>query len=112
MSSDQKPPVRATSSASVRKASLGELIAGTPGAQPRDQLVERIKRREGRRPEKSSEARVQVELSKPEPLPIIDKPDQFAADFFDRLKARESEKRKPPKRSKPKLMVDNGKSGA
>jgi len=44
----------------------------------------------------------------PDPLPNIDNP-QNAANFWKRFNAREEEKRKPPKGSKPRLIVDNDK---
>ncbi len=88
---------------------IADLIAQTPGAQTREQALERIKtRRQKRQAQQPQPALADGELSKPEPLPIIDKPDQFAADFFKRLKAKENAKRKPPKRSKPRLVIDNG----
>ena len=48
-------------------------------------------------------------MGSPEPLPIIGKPEQFAADFFTRLEQKEKKKQKSLKRSKPHLMIDNEK---
>jgi len=90
--------------------SLADLIAQTPGAQTREQAIERIKARRQKRLTKEPRPSVsEDQLAKPEPLPIIDKPDQFAADFFERLKAKEKAKTRPPKRSKPRLFLDNEK---
>ncbi len=89
---------------------LADLIAQTPGAQTREQAIESIKaRRQKRLAEKTQPAVSEDQLVKPEPLPIIEKPDQYAADFFQRLKAKEKAKQKPPKRSKPRLFLDNDK---
>jgi len=94
---------------------LADLIAQTPGAQPREQLLERIKaRQEARLKKKQKSAPAEDQLTTPEPLPIVNQPDQFAADFFARLreKTKATQKGKPkakptPKRSKPRLVVDN-----
>ena len=94
---------------------LADLIAQTPGAQPREHLLERIKaRQEARSKKKQKSAPAEDHLTTPEPLPIVNEPDRFAADFFARLreKARATQKDKAkakptPKRSKPRLVVDN-----
>jgi hypothetical protein len=115
MSSDQEPPGVPGKSAPVtshNKVSLSELIAKTPGAQTREQLLERIKAREGKRTKTSPRsAPSEDQLSTPEPLPIIDKPANFAADFWERFNTKQKEKLKPRHRSKPKLIVDNDKPG-
>ena len=109
MSGDQNPPDAPGKSAPVtsqNKVSLSELIAKTPGAQTREQLLERIKARQKKRskePQKS--APIEDQLATPEPLPFINKPDGYAADLFERLKA----KQKPPKRPKPRIVVNNDK---
>ena len=51
------------------------------------------------------------DLIKREPLPMVNEPDQFAEGFFKRLKLKEGAKQKPPKGSKPRLIVDNDKPG-
>lgn len=88
---------------------LAALIAKTPAAQTRQQVVERrqartqVRIQQSRKPSPSEEL-----LAKPEPLPIIDNPTQLATEFWERFKKKEEEKRKPPKRSKPRLkVVDN-----
>lgn len=107
MSTDDKTQ-RSKATAGINKASLAELIAKTPGAQTREQITGRIKtRRQKRLSEKPQTLASEDQLVKPEPLPIIGKPDEYAKDFFQRLKAKEKAKQKPPKRSKPKLVLDN-----
>ncbi len=109
MSSDQEPPGVPRKSAPVRshnKVSLSELIAKTPGAQTREQLLERIKAREGKRTKTSPRsAPSEEQLSTPEPMPMVDA-DKFAEGYFKRLKAKEEVKRP---RSKPRIVVDNDK---
>lgn len=118
--SDEKPILpqeKARGATGESKASLAELIAQTPGAQTREQLLERIKARQQKRLKKqSSPAPAEEALVTPEPLPIVHQPDKFAADFFARLKEKtkatqkDNPKAKPtPKRSKPRLVVDNDK---
>ena len=118
--SDQKPSEyrdKPASSGSRSKSSLAELIAKTPGAQTREQLLERIKSREQKRSKKPLKpALAEKQLTEREPLPIPDEPaqiyedpDKFAKEYWKRLKAKEREKRKPPKRSKPRLIHDNDK---
>lgn len=112
MSSDQKSPEphdKNTRRPSASKLSLSELIAQTPGAQPREQLLERIKGRRQKhtnKPRKSSSSEEQ--FSTPEPLPMIDDP-KYLGGFLKRFIAKEQEKRTPPKRSTPYLIVDNDK---
>jgi len=90
--------------------SLTDLIAQTSGAQTREQAIERIKaRRQKRLAAKQQPPISEDQLIKPEPLPIIGKPDQFASQFFERLKAKEKAKQKPPRRTKPRLFLDNEK---
>jgi hypothetical protein len=88
--------------------SLLELIAQTPGAQPRKQLLERIKARRQNHTKKLQEASSSEQFSTPEPLPLIDDP-EYLAGFVKRLQVREKEKQKPPKRSKPRLLINNDK---
>jgi hypothetical protein len=112
MSTDGKSqPAKAPSPAGVTKASLAELIAQTPGAQTREQVIERIKKRQQKRLiEKPQPAISEEQIAKPEPLPIIDNPDDFAKGFYQRLQAKENAKQKPPKGSKPRLLLNNEKS--
>jgi hypothetical protein len=97
--------------AGIDKASLAELIAHTPGAQTREQAIESIKRRRQKQHiEKPQPAISDDQIAKPEPLPIIDNPEDFAKGFYQRLQAKEKAKQKPPKRSKPRLLLNNEKS--
>ena len=118
--SDEKPPEppgKSTPVASQNELSLAELIAKTPGAQTREQLLERIKARERKRPKKSHQsAPSEEQLSTPEPMPIHDNPYkdnpyQWAVDHFKRKQAEVRAQQKPPKRSKPRVVVDNDKPG-
>ena len=112
------PQEKGRSATGESRPSLADLIAQTPGAQTREQLRERIKARQQKRLKKQSNpASAEEELVTPEPLPIVNQPDQFAADFFARLKektkATQKDKPKakptPTKPSKPRLVVDNDK---
>jgi hypothetical protein len=113
MNGDKPPPPEEQKPAGT--SPLADLIAQTPGAQPREQLVARVKaRHEARSTKKQKSAPAEDHLTTPEPLPIVNDPDQFAAAFFARLKEKttatqkDKPKAKPtPKRSKPRLVVDN-----
>ena len=91
MSSDQKPPGVPGKSASVtshNKVSLSELIAKTPGAQTREQLLERINARQKKRskePQKPTPS--EEDLTKPEPMNIVDDPYGTASDVIQRIRA-------------------------
>ena len=90
--------------------SLVELIAQTPGAQTREQALAHIKARQQKCIKKPLQSVPSEEqLATPEPFPIIDNPEQHAANFWKRFNAKEEEKRKPPKGSKPRLLIDNDK---
>jgi len=115
MSGDQNPPDAPGKSAPVttqNKVSLSELIAKTPGAQTREQLLERIKAREGKRPKKLRQsAPSEEQLTEREPLPIPDDPaqihddpDQYAVGYFKRKQAEEHAQQKPPKGFKLRLV--------
>jgi hypothetical protein len=123
MSGDQKPPSVPGKSAPVtshNKVSLSELIAKTPGAQTREQLLERIEARQKKRSkEPQKPAPSEEDLSKPEPMNIINDPYGSAADVLQRINAnakaiRNAKQReelkaqsKPPKGSKPRVVVNN-----
>ena len=117
--SDGKPPVPQDKSASATggsKASLADLIAQTPGAQTREQLIERINaRRQKRSKEQANPAAAEEELVTPEPLPFVNQSARFAAKFRALLeektkaKPKDERKAKPTKRSKLRLVVDNDK---
>ena len=104
------------------KPSLADLIAQTPGAQPREQLLERIKARQQKRSNKQQKpAPSEEELSRREPMNIINDPYGSAPDVIERLQAIAKAKQKtklqqkpkaqpkPPKPSKPYLLVNNDK---
>ena len=79
-----------------------ELIAQTPGAQTREQALAHIAARERASAPKTSQHPVPSEegLTKHEPTPLIDSPDDYAAGYFKRLK----EKEKTPTKAKPKAQ--------
>ena len=90
---------------------LAALIAKTPSAQPREQIIQRHKTRmQERLQEAAKPIPSEEDLTKPEPMPMIDDP-EFLAGFVEQFKAREQEKQKQPKRSKPRIVVDNDKPG-
>jgi hypothetical protein len=105
------------------KSSLADLIAQTPGAQTREQLLERIKARQQKRSkEPQKPAPREEELSKPEPMNIISDPYGLAPDVVQRIlanakaiwSAKQKEEReaqsKPPKGFKLHLVPKNEKS--
>ena len=124
--SDGKPPVPRDESASApggSKASLADLIAQTPGAQTREQLLERINaRRQKRSKEPQKPAPSEEDLSKPEPMNIISDPYGSAVDILQRIhanakairNAKQREEReaqsKPSKGFKLRLVPKNDKS--
>ena len=100
----------------AKPLSLAELIARTPGAQSREALRERINMRHQPPPKPAKPASAcDDELGTPEPAPFLDRPDDFAAGFFARMKDKakathtDKPKTKPGKRSKPRIVVDNEK---
>src|SRR5271166_6513896 len=123
--SGEKPPLpqkNTASGAGGSKPSLADLIAQTPGAQPREQLLERIKARQQKRSkELQKPAPSEEELSKPEPMNIISDPYGSAPDVLERIRAnakairsaKEREEReaqsKPTKGFKLHLLVNNHK---
>ena len=119
--SDQKPPLPQDKNASATggsKPSLADLIAQTPGAQSREQLLERIKARQQKRSNKQQKpAPSEEDLTKPEPINIISDPYSSAPDVIQRLlasaKAKQKEKPtaqpKQPKGSKLRLVRKDGK---
>lgn len=84
------------------KRSLADLIAATPGAQTREEAKRSIKARRAKLME--TVAPPPEDLASPEVIPLIDNPDAFAREFFQRLQ----DKEKPKRGSKPRLIVDNG----
>ena len=96
--SDEKPPLPQDKSASATggsKPSLADLIAQTPGAQTREQLLERIKARQQKRSKKRQKpAPSEEELTKPEPMNIISDPYGSAADVIQRIQANAKAKQK------------------
>jgi hypothetical protein len=84
-----------------KKPSLADLIAGTPGAQSREQAQESIKTR---RAQLLNTTEPPPDFAAAEPLPIVDAPEDFAKSFFQRLMA----KGEPtPQPFAPRLVVDN-----
>jgi len=110
MSDHKDAPPATTAKAQRAEPSLVELIAQTPGAQTREQALKHIASREKEFTPRKAQRRLlsDDDVDKREPLPIIDNP-QNAANFWKRFNAREEEKRKPPKGSKPRLLIDNDK---
>jgi hypothetical protein len=119
--SDGKPP-RPEEKRTTGKLSLAELIAQTPGAQPREQLVDRINARQQKRSkEPQKPAPSEEELSKPEPMNIISDPYSSAPDVLQRIlanakairSAKQREEReaqsKPTKGFRLRLVVNNHK---
>ena len=116
---DGKPPVPQDKSASATggiEASLADLIAQTPGAQTREQLIERINaRRQKRSKEQANPASAEEELVTPEPLPFVNQSARFAAKFRallnEQTKAtqKRKQKAKQTKRSYLRVVVDNDK---
>ena len=104
MSYRKDAPPADTAKAQRAEPSLAELIAQTPGAQTREQALAHIKRarEQKRHAEKAAtvDALPKKTLAKREPLPIIDNPDQHAADFWKRFNAKGEEKRKATQRLK------------
>jgi hypothetical protein len=114
---DEKPP-KTEEKRPTGELSLADLIAQTPGAQTREQLIERINaRRQKRSKEQANQAPAEEELVTPEPLPFVNQPARFAAGFLERFKEKTKATQKdtpkakttPTKRSKPRLVVDNDK---
>ena len=119
--SNEKPP-KPEEKRPTGEFSLADLIAQTPGAQTREQLLERIKARQQKRPKRQSNPTPSEEdLTKREPMNIVDDPDGAASDVIQRIRAnakaiRDAKQReereaqqKARKRSKPRLVVDNDK---
>jgi hypothetical protein len=119
--SEGKPP-KPDDNRATGKLSLADLITQTPGAQPREQLIERINARQQKRPKNQSNPTPSEEdLTKPEPMNIIDDPDGAASDIIQRIRANAKAIRnakqkedlkaqpKPPKGSKLTLVRKDGK---
>ena len=107
------PPPRKsnTKPGDASPTALAALIAKTSAAQPREQIIQRHKTRMQERMQATAKPTPAEEgLVKREPMPMIDDP-EFLAGFVKQFKAREQEKQKPPKRSKPRIVVDNDKPG-
>ena len=116
-----KPP-KPEDNRATGKLSLADLIAQTPGAQSREQLIERINARQQKRPKKQSNPTPSEEdLTKPEPMNIVDDPHGTASDVIQRIRAnakaiRNAKQReelkarpKPAKGSKLTLVRKDGK---
>ncbi|MFN0218210.1 MAG: hypothetical protein ACKVP4_05270 [Hyphomicrobium sp.] len=82
--------------------SLADLIAATPGAQSRGQALASVKTRRAQL--LSSAAPLPpTDFGAPEPMPLLDAPDEYAKEFFQRLMTKDM----PRKGSKPRLVIDN-----
>jgi hypothetical protein len=103
--SEGKPP-KPDDNRPAGKLSLADLIAQTPGAQPREQLIERINARQQKRPKKQSNPTPSEEdLTKPEPMNIIDDPYGAAPGVVERLQAFVKAKQKKKAKAQPKLTL-------
>jgi hypothetical protein len=87
--SEGKPP-KPDDNRPAGKLSLADLIAQTPGAQPREQLIERINARQQKRPKKQSNPTPsEDDLTKPEPMNIVDDPWGAASDVSQRIRSKD-----------------------
>ncbi len=93
---------------------ITQLIGRSPGAQPREKAIASIKARRAKlltRPPPDSPphpAAEEMAVTEREPLPTLDDTEAFAAGFWQRLKGKEAAKKeRPPRGSKPRLVVDN-----
>lgn len=86
------------------KDKRADLIARTPGAQPRDAAHASIKAR--REQLLSTTAAAPPDPAAPEPMPDIDT-QAYARDFYARLINKDADASKPPPRGRPRLVVDN-----
>ena len=90
---------------------ITEMIARSPAAQPRDKAFASIKARRARllaqRPVDTRRDH-EPDLTRPEPMPIVDDPDAFAAGFWTRFNSKPPPTPAPPPRGgKPHIVVDN-----
>jgi hypothetical protein len=81
---------------------LADLIGRTPGAQPIQKALASIKARREKLLDTDQPSQP-TDFAAPEPLPVLDAPDEFAQGFFQRLVEQQS----PPRGTKPRLVVDN-----
>lgn len=81
---------------------LADLIAATPAAQSREQALASVKTRRAQLLSSSAPLPIN-DFTSAEPMPLINAPDDYAKAFFQRLIAKDV----PPKRSKPRLVIDN-----
>lgn len=94
-----------------KQKSVQDLMAGQPGAQSLEVALENIRARRKRLLGDEIATAPTADTIQPEPIPIIDAPDDFAADFWKR----QQEKPKKPKTPKgrptkaPHLTVHEGK---
>ena len=107
------PPPRKNSRkpSDASPAALAAMIAKTPAAQP----SERIRQRGKAQAQAVKSTPSDEDLTRREPAPFLDRPDDFAAGFFARMKDKakathtDKPKTKPGKLSKPRIVVDNEK---
>ena len=89
---------------------LDELIASTPAAQPLSDALENIRVRRKRLLDMPASPPVDAAIT-PEAIPVIDNPDAFAQDFWERKQAEKKTKPKAPKgkpTKAPHLTVHDG----
>jgi hypothetical protein len=101
------PP--ATREASV----IADLIARSPAAQSRADALENIRRRRARLLTEPTKPDLDASIE-PEPIPIVDAPETFAQEFWERQKERAKPPKKPTEKPKgkptkaPHLTVHDG----
>jgi hypothetical protein len=89
--------------------SLADIIARTPGAQPREKALASIKARRARflaQPPAATGG--ERDIAAPEPVPMVEEPDDYATGFWKRFANKnEANNRLPARGKKPRLVVDN-----
>ena len=87
--SNEEPP-KPEDKRPAGELSLADLIAQTPGAQTREQLLERIKARQQKRSkEPQKPAPSEEDLTRPEPMNIVDDPYGAASDVSQRIRTKD-----------------------
>jgi hypothetical protein len=90
------------------KSLLREWLAKTAGVQTREKALASIEARRARFPARNRpDTRRDDEIPALEPVPLIEEPDDYAADFWKRQAAKNEAKKRPPLGKKPRLIVDN-----
>ena len=81
---------------------LADFIAATPAAQSREQAMASVKTRRAQLISSSATPPLS-DFGAAEPMPLLDAPDEYAKQFFQRLITKE---KTPRKRSQPRLVID------